>query len=778
MPRGIRYPRFAMSLAVFLAITGAAVATDITAVLTVTSELPFPRVPMDPYIDFGALIRAIGLSEVLDPNSIGVFDTCAGVFVPCAVTEDFAYGNAGRIEWVITDPDHRSYEIRFRTVSRRPPRMPAPFTPRIGVGDLLRYNAGVPRPIVVCYPSGLVDLTGDGKPDLAGCWNYAYRPGAPWDGIICYPRIGTPDRFEFGDLVRVRYLENAASADLKHFQAIYMNAAFADLNRDGRVDIVYSPRNGDVLHFYLNSGNRDSGGMPVFVAAGTLPRPADTWYPCRAVDLNRDGAVDIVLGSVYKGDARTTYYLRNTNPEGWPILPADSVRLNVEKAPCFFDVDQDGLLDAVGLAEIEGGGVYESRVVWQRNEGGEPPAFGAPQPLPGVEPFYPDGIAAVTDGPRKGLLVLGDVYQRVFFYEHVPAADDPVRFRRMGTAQSLSAVMSLSDQAWPCACDWDDDGDLDLLIGGGYGWPRIVINDGTAEKPAYRNPEFIRAGGKPIKVLRNKVLGEPFHEHNMGYSYPDYVDWDADGLPDLMLPNETNRIFWFKNIGTRREPEFGERRQVLADGYPDSPELRRRSAERALDSTYPAEEEQPFFWRTGAAFADWNGDGLMDLATHDGFTRKLTLFTQYRGAGGVLRLRKDGPLRLTDGRFIDDALVGRSAHWTESFRAVDWDGDELLDIVYACAGTETAQGSIYLLRNAGARTDPVFETPRMFRCFGEPVKITDHGPHPWAGDLDGDGKPDLLACVEWSVYPFYAHAALEMEARPAYTIGPVSFRTE
>ena len=39
-----------------------------------------------------------------------------------------------------------------------------------------------------------------------------------------------------------------------------------------------------------------------------------------------------------------------------------------------------------------------------------------------------------------------------------------------------------------------------------------------------------------------------------------------------------------------------------------------------------------------------------------------------------------------------------------------------------------------------------------------------------AGDFNGDSKPDLLGCVEWSVYPFYAHAALEMSEHPRYEI--------
>ena len=78
---------------------------------------------------------------------------------------------------MIENPAHKQYAIRFDVVRQRPPLKPAKYTPRIGVGDLLRYNAGVPRTIALSYLGRLVDLNGDGKRDLVGCWNYAYRPG-------------------------------------------------------------------------------------------------------------------------------------------------------------------------------------------------------------------------------------------------------------------------------------------------------------------------------------------------------------------------------------------------------------------------------------------------------------------------------------------------------------------------------------------------------------------------------------------------------------------------
>jgi hypothetical protein len=386
-------------------------------------------------------------------------------------------------------------------------------------------------------------------------------------------------------------------------------------------------------------------------------------------------------------------------------------------------------------------------------------------------------VAAVNEGPRRGLLILHDVYQVVSFYEYGRDANGEPRFDRFGRALSKSAVLAMSDQAWPCVCDWDGDGDWDLLIGGGYGWPRIVINNGTSWRPALAEARHIYADGKPIRLLRDEILGGK-HWHNMGYPYPWFVDWDHDGLGDLMLPNETNRIFWYRNVGTKTSPKFGQRSQVLCDGYPDSPEHRARSARLAADkkvpnSPYPYEKDRPFSWRTGVGFADLNGDGLTDLITHDGHARKLTLFARYRDSDGKLRLKKDRRLKLADGREIDDAIVHRSAHWTESFRCADWDGDGLVDVVYSCAGTQASKGSIYLLRNCGTKTDPVFEAPVTLCCFGTPIKVTAHGPHPAVGDMDGDGRPDVLTCVEWSVYPFYSHAAIQMKRRPTFELGEV-----
>ena len=151
---------FALAL---MSVVCSADAESVRLVLTISSPLPYSNTPLDPTINFPEYIRTAGVDGVLDPNSIEVRNTATNETIPHALTEEFAYGDQGRVEFVVADPSHRECEIRFRTMASRPPLQPQILTPQIGVGDLLRYNASRPRPISVPYSAGLHDLNGDNR---------------------------------------------------------------------------------------------------------------------------------------------------------------------------------------------------------------------------------------------------------------------------------------------------------------------------------------------------------------------------------------------------------------------------------------------------------------------------------------------------------------------------------------------------------------------------------------------------------------------------------------
>ena len=221
--------------------------------LIITSPLPsdWGRIPFSPVVDFGRLIAQAGARGVLDPNSIIVVNLASGAPVAFARSEDLSYGDRGRIEWTIDEPDHIEYEIRFATADGRPALVPQSYVPLVGNGDLLRYNAPNPRPLVLSNSLHLIDLTGDGRADLAGCWNYYHRPGAPISGLVCCPRIGTAEDLLFGDMARLRYVEDG---ELKHFPGVYVRAAFADMDGDGLVDLAFADRSRSRGHLLSQHG--------------------------------------------------------------------------------------------------------------------------------------------------------------------------------------------------------------------------------------------------------------------------------------------------------------------------------------------------------------------------------------------------------------------------------------------------------------------------------------------------------------------------------------------
>jgi hypothetical protein len=150
------------------------------------------------------------------------------------------------------------------------------------------------------------------------------------------------------------------------------------------------------------------------------------------------------------------------------------------------------------------------------------------------------------------------------------------------TTAASGGVSSDLYQAASCFADLDQDGDLDLIVGCNVGKVYVNINEGSAKQFRFGRRVQLTAGGQPMKVVSR--------------SDPVPVDWDGDGVLDLLVSDENCGITFFKGQLTKG-PERGQL-ITFAAGVPIVP-----SKPTQLVPGY----------RARATTADWNNDGKLDL---------------------------------------------------------------------------------------------------------------------------------------------------------------------
>ena len=148
--------------------------------------------------------------------------------------------------------------------------------------------------------------------------------------------------------------------------------------------------------------------------------------------------------------------------------------------------------------------------------------------------------------------------------------------------------------SWPTPVDWDDDGDLDIVIGGFAGRVYLRENVGTRKKPVYASASVaVEAAGEELSVG--------------GHANPVAADWNGDGRFDLVVGAHDGSVSWYENIGAAKAPAFGER-QVLVEA--------KSSMKFLTQYLEPGEAPKPGV-RAQICVTDYNGDGRLDLLVGD-----------------------------------------------------------------------------------------------------------------------------------------------------------------
>ncbi|TWU20023.1 FG-GAP repeat domain-containing protein [Allorhodopirellula heiligendammensis] len=366
---------------------------------------------------------------------------------------------------------------------------------------------------------------------------------------------------------------------------------------------------------------------------------------------------------------------------------------------------------------------------------------------PGIYPS-PAAIPDPTTGDSD--LLVADT-SAVWFYNFSgrfssrggPIYDPPVPVLIKDPALMIGALPVLTSG------DLDGDRLTDLLSGNDAGHFFFIRNIGTAEQAEFAAPQRINAGGKVVKVDAGYTGIQGPSESRWGYTCPTLVDWNHDGLLDIVYNSIQADISVMLHEPGSNPPAFAPPVVLKSDTM-----------------------ELHLVWRTQPAITNWGvADGPQCIIVNDeqNQLRRYWQVDDYNVTPGeVLRLTTGEPIQAHGKRFAGQ--FGRT-----KLQAVDWDGDSVIDLL---AGTgraaslpgpggipddtfegERRQASVLFLRNAGTNSEPVFEYPRVMTFNGDKLEMGTHSCSPLAVDL-GRGQLDLLVGEEHGSVIYYPREKL------------------
>jgi len=350
-------------------------------------------------------------------------------------------------------------------------------------------------------------------------------------------------------------------------------------------------------------------------------------------------------------------------------------------------------------------------------------------------------VAFDWDGDGDVDLLVGQEDGRVALLENtgghnesMPVFLPPRFFKQEADAVKVGVLCT------PSSVDWDGDGDEDLILGDTAGYLNFLENLGGGDPPKWAEPIYLKAGGETIRIQAgpNGSIQGPC-EAKWGYTVPCVADWNHDGLHDVVINSIWGEILWYENEGTAKAPRLRAAQPIEVEWSGEAPkpawfwwkpkgkqlvtQWRTSPVVYDLDSDglndlviLDTEGYLSFFKREKAGdslrllpgeriFKDANGEPLqLNPKTAGGSGRRKVVFADWDGDGRLdllLNSRNINFLRNVaekEGEFVfrnlgelDDRYL---AGHTTCPAVVNWDGDGIPDLV---VGAE--DGFLYYMKN-------------------------------------------------------------------------------
>ncbi len=452
-----------------------------------------------------------------------------------------------------------------------------------------------------------IDYNRDGKFDL-----FTYTTG----GIKVYKNTSnTQLQFEQVTFPFITSLQGNGSIPTNILVTSVDYSAIVDLDQDGDLDILTFRGFGSFVEEHKNLSVENYGNqehlefvkmsdcwgefaegaegneisldtcLPGSKHANTQRSPKHTGSTMLATDLTGDGLIDLVIGDV---DYETLVFLTNGGSfqqakmvaytSDFPTA-AEKVTLPSFPGCNFIDVNNDGLKDLIVFPfspSLELSKNLNNILLYLNKGSSSQPVFEFEksdflqhQMLDFGSGAYPAFFDFDADGLQD--LVIGNWgYLDTTFYNPVyncKYRSSLALLKNIGT--SKDPVYKLITRDWlglsaldlkglaPTFADVDGDGDLDLICGNATG--TLVFYENTATSGSAPNFEFRTATWKNIQVEK--------------YSVPQLIDLTGDALLDLVCGNQNGTLNYYKNIGTKSNPDFLLITDTLGGINTNDPEL-------------------------------------------------------------------------------------------------------------------------------------------------------------------------------------------------------------
>jgi hypothetical protein len=242
------------------------------------------------------------------------------------------------------------------------------------------------------------------------------------------------------------------------------------------------------------------------------------------------------------------------------FIQANGVDIQVPgySVPSFEDWNHDGLKD---LIIGEGGGTISGRVRIYLNVGTEAePQFkdyfyaksngvdlictpsGCMGCFPRVVDWNKDGSKDLIVGQADGTI---KIFLNINGPNDLPAFDGGAKIT---VGSPIVVDLDVGNRATPVPIDWNDDGLLDLVVGGLDGAIHLYFNCGCISGvPAfYHSPQV---GDYALENGQNLLVPGL-------RSSPTIMDFDKDGKKDIITGSTDGLLLFYKNVGSDADPNF------------------------------------------------------------------------------------------------------------------------------------------------------------------------------------------------------------------------------